>query len=89
MEEGDRERKLHVNCHTIISFSMTNKDGTEEILRAVRRSLRKSNYSFTDSNAVIISGEQEAIGGWTTANYLEGQLNPPGVSVGDRGTGGG
>ena len=66
----------------MISCSMTNKDASEEIMRAIRRSLRKSNYNFTDNNVRIISGEEEAIGGWTTANYLEGQLNPPTVSVG-------
>ena len=58
---------------------MRHKDISDEIMKAVRHSLSKSNYSFSDNHARIISGEEEAIGGWTTANYLERLLNPPSV----------
>ena len=62
---------------------MNNSTVSDEILAVIRNTLRHSGYNFsTDENARIISGVEEAIGGWTTANYLDNNLNPPkGVSV--------
>ena len=62
---------------------MTNHTASDAILAKIRDTLRSSGYNFsTNENARIISGVEEAIGGWTTANYLDKNLNPPkGVSI--------
>ena len=40
--------------------------------------MNNSGYSFSAcKDARIISGVEEAVGGWTTANYLDKYLNPP------------
>ena len=57
--------------------SMTNSTVSDEILAKIRDTLRISGYNFSSENARIISGVEEAIGGWTTANYLDKNLNPP------------
>lgn len=59
-------------------LDMNNHSATNAILSTIRATLRKSGYSFnTSQHARIISGEEEAIGGWTTVNYLDKNLNPP------------
>ena len=54
---------------------MRNRTASDAILTTVRATLKNSSYQY--ENARIISGEEEAIGGWTTANYLDKNLNPP------------
>ena len=61
---------------------MNNSTASDEILAVIRNTLSNSGYNFSTENARIISGVEEAIGGWTTANYLDKNLNPPkGVSA--------
>ena len=59
---------------------MTNKTVSDQILESVQKTLNSTDYHFKNRDAKIISGEQEAIGGWITANYLEHNLKPPSVS---------
>ena len=86
--EGERERERErfkyltlLSIYLPPSTSMTNKSASDAVINEVRKSLKHSRYNFTsDQQARIISGEEEAVGGWTTANYLTRHLNPP-VSV--------
>ena len=40
-------------------------------MSSVQKVLAKSGFQFNDSNAEIISGEDEGSYGWITANYLK------------------
>ena len=58
---------------------MNNSTVSNDILAVICNTLKDSGYSFdsTCKDARIISGVEEAIGGWTTTNYLDKNLNPP------------
>ena len=58
---------------------MINSTASDEILAEICHTLNDSGYSFSSTckDARIISGVEEAIGGWTTTNYLDKRLNPP------------
>ena len=74
---------LPVISTSFLSCRMVNSTNSSTILKAVRAALKNSSYQFKEENAKIISGEEEAIGGWTTTNYLDKNLNPPKeVSIG-------
>ena len=75
--ERERERHFHI---VVFSLSMTDESISNAIFKAVHKTLRNSSYQFKNADARIITGEEEAIGGWTTTNYLDKNLNPPKVS---------
>jgi apyrase len=52
-------------------------DAAAEILVECRKVIRKYPFHFKDEWALIISGQQEGIFGWVSANYLEGFLGIP------------
>lgn len=53
------------------------------ILTKVRAVLHVSPFSFSDSQARVIAGEEEGVYGWVTANYLASRLEgPAGETVG-------
>jgi Golgi nucleoside diphosphatase len=47
-----------------------NPDAVESIIQSVRNTLSKSGFRFVDSNAMIISGQEEGMLGWLALNYL-------------------
>ena len=91
--ESERERKgskmlilivlYTLKFHPILhGYSATDKTASDNIMNEVRKALKRSHYNFTHEmqSARIITGEEEAIGGWNTANYLSRNFKHP-VSV--------
>lgn len=61
--------------HTFFDLSKRDNTSCDAILDSIRKSFNHYSFRQTKNRVQVLTGQEEALFGWTTANILNGALN--------------